>query len=191
MKISCKYKTEKMEKVNYFILTSMLFVCLYSCSPSKKDTNVQEIKTVKIDTIYLHKKTSVTTVYEADNPISTTNILYLTTNRISSGETWKDEQGSYFFYRLLFASMGEHKRLVIEKIGWISDESDHLKLVGRAEIQEKDFDGNWWYNCEPRTEWISPTVVKLSFTTNDLENRSEKEFDLDISKIRFNQIPNN
>ena len=161
----------------------------YSCSPSTKDASMQETETIVIkDTVYL--ETPITTVYEEGNLSSVINIAYLTIDRVSYGGRWETKQGKEYFYRLIFTSMGEQQNLYVEKIGWISDDTDHLKLVSRAKIQDKDFGGNWWYDGTPRVEWISPTIVKLSFTTDDWEDRNEKEFILDISKINFTQISN-
>ena len=153
----------------------------FSCSLNRKNTNAQEVKT-EISNLYI-----ATTIYEENNPCSLTNILYLTMIGMSRGDTWQDEQDEYFFYRLVFSSMGEHYNLDVEKIGWLSNESDHLNLVSRIRIQEKDFDNNWWYGDVPKIEWISPTVVKLSFAiAGNWEDKSEKEFILDLTKI-FNQ----
>ena len=55
-----------MEKVNYFILTSLLLVSFFSCTSSKKDANVHETKTVIRDTIFLYKEIPVTTIYKKD-----------------------------------------------------------------------------------------------------------------------------
>jgi hypothetical protein len=178
----------KMTKINYLIFKILLFVSFYSCSSNDKNAPMQAETVIIRDTIYLNsKETPITTVYEEGNLSSIINIAYLTMLKVSYGDRWKNKLGEEYFYRLVFTSIEECEQLYVEKIGWINNESDHLKLVSRAEIRDKDFDGNWWYDCVPKIEWISPTVVKLSFTTDDLEDRSEKEFYLDISKINFNQ----
>jgi len=81
---------------------------------------------------------------EEGNPLSMINFLYLTMDRISFGSVWKDEQGKYFFYRLLLNSWGDAQWLHVEKIE--EDKSGNFKLVNRYQIREKDFDGNGCLN---------------------------------------------
>ena len=164
-----------MKKVNYLILSSLLFVSFYGYSLDKKETSTENAKT---ETVLLSE--NIKALFE-ENP--STNILYLTLDKVSRGWFWQDEQGRYFFYRLLFASVEDAELLYVEKIEW-DDESDYLKLVSRFEIQEKHFGNNWWYDFEPQVEWISPTVVKLSFTTDDWNDRSIKDFYLDLANLK-------
>ena len=174
-----------MKKMNCLIFLSVLFVGLCNCTSNKKDTNAQKTITETENVIYLNDETNfssvTTTMDEKGNPLSLTNFLYLTMVRISFGGFWKDEQDGYFFYRLLFCSWSEAQWLFVEKIE--VSKFDDFTLISRFKIQEKDFNGNWWYDCEPKIEWISPTVVKLSFKTDNFEDRSEREFILDLTKL--------
>ena len=187
-----------MKKVIYLILSTVLFVSFYNCSPNNQDTNAQDAKTVIRDTVYLYKEAETETKCDVfsyeyvgaifyTNPSSLTNILYLTMDRMFRGKIWNNEQGGYFFYRLLFASVGDAEFLFVEKIDWIEEEEgkEFFKLVSRFRITKEHFNGNWWYDGAPKVEWISPTVVKLSFATDNWEDRSEKEFYLDLAKLEI------
>jgi len=168
-----------MKKIIYLIVSSMLFVSFYGCSLNKKETSTQYTKTDTKGTVFLSE--NVNALFE-ENP--STNILYLTMDRMFRGRIWKDEQGDYFFYRLLFASGGDAEFLFAEKIQLIENSFfEYFNLVSRARITSKHFGGNWWYDFESQVEWISPTVVKLSFTTENWYDRSIKDFYLDLEKI--------